>query len=124
MIAVIGIVYEYDQQQDSAILSKIGTDLAQPDTAGWQTNLAATTCGDYQVTMNATQRQAAAAQLLAIFRHDEVVGSSDGAQFAATFATEINTSCRANYVNAPTTGVIAAATLAYLADASLHPAHH
>jgi hypothetical protein len=92
--------------------------------AGWQTNLAYTTCADYTQSMTSAQQVAAAQWLLAIFRRDEVSDASDGAEFAGLFATEVGAACAKYYGSAPTTGVIAAATMAYMNDPSLHPVHH
>ena len=92
--------------------------------AGWHTSIAATTCGDYAHSMTSAQRLAAAEWLLAIDRRVEVTDATDGAEFAGTFAVEITTACTKYYGTDPTTGVIAAAVMAYMDDPSLHPAHH
>ncbi len=92
--------------------------------AGWHTNLAATTCGDWAHSMTQTQRVTAAGSLVAIFRSMEVSDASAGTEFAPIFATEIGAACTKYYADAPTTGVIAGATMAYMDDLSLHPAHH
>lgn len=92
--------------------------------AGWQTNLAYTTCADYTRSMTSAQQVAAAQWLLATFRGEEVSDASDGAEFAGLFATEVGAACAKYYRSAPTTGVIAAATMAYMNDPSLHPVHH
>jgi hypothetical protein len=92
--------------------------------AGWHTNLAATTCADYTGSMTSAQQVAAAQSLLAILRRQEVSDASAGAEFAGLFAAEIGAACAKYYGSAPTTGVIAGATMAWINDPSLHPAHH
>jgi soluble lytic murein transglycosylase-like protein len=92
--------------------------------AGWQTSMSATTCGDYAHSMTPAQRVAAAKWLLALERRLEVADATDGAESAGTFAVEIATACTKYYGTDPTTGVIAAAVMAYMDDPSLHPAHH
>jgi len=63
--------------------------------------------------MTSAQQVAAAQWLLATFRGEEVSDASDGAEFAGLFATEVGAACAKYYRSAPTTGVIAAATMAY-----------
>jgi|BarGraNGADG00212_1021973.scaffolds.fasta_scaffold13355_2 hypothetical protein len=91
---------------------------------GWHTNLAYTTCTEYQQSMTSAQRVAAAGYLLAIERRLEVSDASDGAEFAGVFAADIGAACTKYYSSTPTATVIAAATMAYMNDPSLHPVHH
>jgi hypothetical protein len=91
---------------------------------GWHTNLDYTTCTEYQQSMTATQRVAAGGYLLAIERRIEVSDASAGGEFASTFAADIGAACTKYYSSTPTSTVIAAATMAYMDDLSLHPAHH
>jgi hypothetical protein len=91
---------------------------------GWHTNLDYTSCTEYQQSMTAGQRVAAAGYLLAIERRIEVSDASDGAEFAGVFAADIGAACTKYYSSTPTTSIVAAATLAYTYDPSIHPAHH
>lgn len=92
--------------------------------ADWHTNLSFTTCAEYTNSMTPADQAAAAAWMLAIFRRTEVSDASDGAEFAVRFAGQITAACAKYYGSAPTTGVIAGATIAYTNDPSLHPLHH
>ncbi len=91
---------------------------------GWHTNLDYTTCTEYQQSMTDTQRVAAAGYLLAIERRIEVSDASDGAEFASTFAADIDAACTKYYSATPTTSIVAAATMAYMDATAVHPAHH
>lgn len=124
LILIVGAYFLNNQRQQASVLSVVGTELGLPGVAGWQTSLAATTCADYQHSMTSTQQVAAAAWMLAIFRRGEVTDASDDAAAAPTFAGEVGAACTQYYSSTPTTGVIAAATLAYINDPSLHPVHH
>ena len=105
--------------------SGTGSSLSPIDeTAGWHTNLAYTTCAEYTGSMTSAQRIAAAGWLLDLNRRMEVTDASSGAEFAGRYAAEIASACAKYYGSEPSTGVIAAATLAYMDDAILHPAHH
>jgi hypothetical protein len=92
--------------------------------ADWHTNLGVTTCAEYTNSMTPADQAAAAAWMLAILRRTEVSDASDGAEFAVRFAGQITAACAKYYGSAPTTGVIAGATMAYTNDSSLHPLHH
>jgi hypothetical protein len=98
--------------------------LVTDTTAGWHTNLAQTTCGDFTGSMTSAQQIAAAASMLSIFRETEVSDASDGAEFASPFAAQVGAACAKYYGSDPSTGVIAGATMAYMDNPSLHPAHH
>ena len=89
----------------------------------WHTNLAATTCDEFTNAMTPHDQIIAAAWLLASMRAAEVSDASDGRELAVQFAAGIMSACRDHYSSDPTVGMIAAATLAYTDDLSLHPAH-
>ena len=105
--------------------SGIGGSLSSIDeTAGWHTNLAYTSCAEYTGSMTSAQRIAAAGWLLDLNRRMEVTDASSGAEYTGRYAADIASACAKYYGSEPSTGVIAAATLAYMDDAILHPAHH
>jgi hypothetical protein len=97
---------------------------AVDDTAGWHTNLAMTTCAEFSKSMTPAQQVAAARSILAIQRRVEVSDATDGAVFAGRYAGQIAAACAKYYGSDLTTPVLAGAGMAYLDDASLHPAHH